>query len=528
MPTTVISPTIQNLNKVSGDHDCLEYTFQNDDAVLAQPVKDKATIEVFADEIPFADGIVISNNDPVLTSDIKIIRDGGASLDGYTFTEPNASANDRAIMVRDAFRANPYLNSRYDIFIDAGTPTIVEIEAKEAGSEYTLSFEFISGVGPFPWMTIQELYQGSEVQIEDDFSFVIQLWENIGSSAENFINEWLVPGLFDDALGEVVGKFDLAKVADLYLSHSKPEIAQSNIVKIDGLAGRYFLKHAVAYTEIDGAFRPFNIQQLASVKVFKGTSRRLAGIDTSLFATGATGQKFITSMPIDGQYTFSCAAVLWLYLYIPDGTTNINTYVQIDTDSGVIGPNLVHNVSVGITEGIYSFPAGPGNLGLPALQTPGVISYEIWAEVTDGSGTWETERASFQVDVSCRNNVQFFFRNQCGTIDTIEFRRIVQGSLLVRSNEHCQFIQCGDPICDEGIQISRATSYEVFQAIADVHAKYGEDFIKDFYRSAWKGTLVNGQLVTIIPRSAEYAISRTGELNLQSIFDYRYNFEEKQ
>lgn len=533
MPTVVIEPTTDILNKVSGQYDCLEYSFQNQDVVLFPQVKDLTQIFVNTEEIPFADGLIISNNDPLLTDDLTIIRSGGAVLDGYTFIEPNGSALDRANMVVDALKANPYLNSRYDIAVfgnpgPTDSPIEIRIEAKEPGSEFTISTEFISGPGPYTWMDVNTLFGGSAESIQPGFSYVIQLWEFLGVSQENFLIEYLLPGVYNSVFESMDAKFDLAKVVDLYLTHHLPDIAQSNVVKVEGLAGRYFLKHGIGY-EVNGKFKPFSLQTLANVKAFKGTSRRLTGVDTSLFATGATGQKFITSMPVDGQIVFTCAACLWLYFYIPEGVTNIDIITQIDTQSGVIGPTTRYNISAGITEGIYSVPAGPGNLGIPDLQNPGVLSYEIWASVTDGSGVWETERASFQVDVTCKNNVQFFYRNQCGTIDTIEFQLQTQGALNYAQAEHCEFVECGDPIAENGIQVTRATSYESFQAVSQIHSQYEtEEYIKDFYRSTWKGTKVNGNLVTIIPLLNQYAISRDRDLNLTSIFDYRYNFEEQQ
>ena len=529
MPTTVISPTVLPLNKVSGEHDCLEYTFQNDDGVISPESIALTEITVTNDPIPSNEGFVLSNLDALLSGDIRLDVNGGSIFDGYTLIEPNATPAGRRDMVIDAMTANPYLNSRYNIY-PTGTPTGTEaklrIEAKNPGNQYTLTTTFTTGQPTETWMSFQLLVAGANAQPESNFSFIVQLWELVSGNQE-FRNEWLVPGKYNADIQEMSGTFDLAKAADLYLTHHKANLTLSNIIKAEGLAARFLLKHGIAY-DVNGDFKPFALQELPDVKVFKGTSRRLTGIDTSLFATAANGQKFITTMPVDGQITFSSLANLWLYLYIPDGTTNIDVNIQIDTQPGVIGPNNVFNISAGITEGIYTFPAGPGNLGIPDLQNPGVISYEIWAQLTDGSGTWETERASFQVDVNCQNNVQFFFRNQCGTIDTIEFQRIIQGSVSVRNSEHCQFVQCGEAISEEGIQISSSTSYEFFQALAQIHAKYGEEYIKDFYRSTWKGTAVNGQLVTIIPRSSEYAITRIGELNFQSVFGYRYNIDEKQ
>ena len=532
MPTTVIAPTVNILNKVAGETDCIEYTFQNQDVVLAPDIKDLTQIFVTDQEIPFADGFIISNNDPALSDSLTIIRDGGAVLDGYTLIEPQATPEDRANMLIAALKANPYINSRYDV-IPFGTPTPtqaeIRIEAKEAGSEFTLSFEFISGPGPHAWMTINELYPGAVHQIEPEFSYIVQLWEWLSPTSERFLREELVPGVYNSITESMDAKFDLAKAVDLYLNYHLPDIVQTNIVKIPNLAGRYFLKHGIGY-EVNGRFKPISLQTLSNVKAFKGISRRLGDIDSSLFATAALGQKFITTMPTDGQIVFSCAACLWLYMYLPDGVTNVDVFIQIDTQTGVIGPALAYDISAGITEGIYSFPAGPGNLEIPALQAAGVLSYEIWASVTDGSGVWETERASFQVDVGCRNGIQFFYRNQCGTIDTIEFRLQTQAVLNYAQNEHCEFVQCGDPIAENGIRISRTTTYERFQAIAQIHSNYAtEEYIKDFYRSTWKGTKVKGQLVTIVPLSAEYPIARDqDELSLFSTFDYRYNFDEKQ
>ena len=534
MPTIVTEPTIEVINPVSSQYCCLEYIFQTTDAVLFSASRNVTLLIINDNAIPLNEGFVLTNNDPTLNAPISLVNSGASTFDGYTIQEPPFASPDlRADSLILSLRANPYLDSRYNfskINVTFNEAT-VRIEAKEFGAIYDLDVQSVAGNSSETWFTVIDDTDGADLLIRDDFQFVIQIWRQDGVFDETFLREILLPGIPVTELSYVQATYDLAKGIDLFLTYHFPDINQVSIIHQSGLSGRFKIKHGVAYKE-NGVFRTYSLQELGLVLALKAIKQRVEDVNFSDFFSGIAGQKFLTSMNLE-SLKLSKATYVWLYVFVPLNTTHITVKANVYYFNGPSELDLTVMTETNenlFDQGIYSFPAGPANLPLAQLASSDIESYEVWVEF-QGAGftTYITEKAHIQVDKLCLNDLQFFYRNRFGGIDTIEFKTNLQTAINAEYSEHCELVECGDEAFQGGLQITSNKSFQAISAQSQRHSSYANrEYIKAFYQSAWKGTIYKDELVTIVPLSNQFPIDVVEELNIRSEFVFRYNFENIQ
>jgi len=491
-----------NIYPIGGKYDCLQCCVIAPNTVVT-PCTESSTAFIFDNvEIPSDEGYEFS----IAGQSISLINNGGTEYDGYTLIEPWPTAHDRALSFIQSFQANAYLANNYHIELMYSDPliAIVLVDAFECGSQWDLNAVFNFN----PTNLVSN--PATNLDWPDGHGFLISVFDD-----GQFLNDFFFPSKLNDNIPEAC--FDLAKYLKCYLSFTKPQ-------KLDFFSNPYTAKpfqiRASEVYENNGIPTPYGNQDAGTYFVLNAAMQRINKVDMTVYCDEFPDQKFLTNAP--RYQKICCDTCIWVSAFLMEGATVVPTFNLTYADGST---SIMNGSAYAIDQsGVYSFAVGPGN----GFLTGDIRYIEFYLEI-DGSNMthYITEKFYFEVDKLCKCSTQLFFQNMFGVTDTILFDCTTAETIKLSNIQTCEYVNCGDAVADGGKQISVMKSEENFVAISRNHYSYDDkEWVKEFYRSRWKGSVYMDEMVTVIPLSGSAPIAKiNGALNLYSVFNFRYSFD---
>lgn len=520
MITLTDTNTDRCLNPVAGKYDCVEFCFESDNVIDNDPVALVIDICFTATAIPAGEGITFTNNNG---NDFSILNNGLSVQDGYQFIEPQADATARRDAFIAAFQDNPYLSTYYTIATQGAD--CARITAKCTGTEFDFNATVTSGITTE--ITIIPVTAAEDLEELDDYNAFIQVWCD-GEDKPAF--ELLLPPTIDGITLTAEIKANLARKLRSLVETPAPDCSQTGFVLHPEIFKQIYIRHGEYYRQNNLPYTgkltqedPFTILNAALQKTYTG--------DLSEFCVDPGEiQQFLTNMPLDSGLTVCCDACMFMYFYAPDDITGATMIANVTDKDGNTNFGIAILDLTTTDLGVYSVPVGPGNwpgTGVIAM-TDDIVEYEFTAFFDTSGGVVDFDPVTFYIDrfdCCCKT---FLFLNQWGGIDSISFNCDHKEEIDSKLTTYCEVVDCAGALHEGGTQPLKSDVSEVFEVSSKLHSTYqNKKWLKEFYGSPCKWTMVDGQLATVIPTSSKVTITERGDQNIYSGFSYRLNFNQE-
>ena len=327
----------------------------------------------------------------------------GLSIKSAIFTETLKDIRDRMISV---MKSNYILSKYFEInFTDASSNYYIDINARNTGSDYTLTFDNTSG----DIVEITNLI-GTNTNIPSDYRVYLALClydESMGDQIEPLGEDLLY---IDD---EMAAEDDLANyIKDQLITTFTFPFAGNNIIELTNAVKKYFIRYG-EYKE--NTFRSLVNTFANPLIVLPGglsevDKELLRDLDSDYFSFGYNAKRFLTWAPISKNTIIGVTEKLYFFVQ----AANLKLMKKaVYADNTVISE--VGTISA-VVNSIIEIFAGAVEL-FTLSERDGLLSYQIWIE--DANGDAVSEIRTFIIDQNEYPQVRtFIFKNSFGVFDT--------------------------------------------------------------------------------------------------------------